>query len=57
MKYLIAGSFTVDDTIKHCKEIIDNNTDCEECIMLLIWLEELKELRQFKHKIALAFTE
>lgn len=46
---------TIDEAIKHCKDIIKRNNDCKECIEqhaeLLTWLEELKELRKFKTSI------
>ena len=43
---------TLNEAIKHCKDIIENNNYCEACINyhedLLVLLEELKELREAK---------
>lgn len=47
---------TIDDAIKHCKDIINNDNYCASCVNyhveLLAFLEELKELREFKEKNA-----
>ena len=55
-----ADTMTIDEAIEHCKEIIRKNNDCEKCIeqhaQLFVWLEELKELRVFKNKVARAFV-
>lgn len=52
------SNMTIDEAIVHCREVINNN-DCKECIeqhvQLIVWLEELKELREFKNKVARAF--
>lgn len=46
---------TLDEAIEHCSEIIAKNGECVECInehiQLRSWLEELKELREFKENI------
>ena len=44
---------TIEEAIKHCTEIIDKHTGiygCDECakehIQLVLWLKELKQLRE-----------
>ena len=41
---------TLDEAILHCKEIIENNSVCKDCIndhiQLLDWLVELKAYRE-----------
>lgn len=50
---------TVDEAIKHCYEVAKKQEYCTECaqqhLTLATWLEELKELRKFKHDVARAF--
>jgi len=62
MKIGICGAgatMTIDEAIEHCRQVIVENEDCKECIeqhaMLIVWLEELKDLREFKNKICRAF--
>ncbi|KZL88695.1 hypothetical protein [Clostridium magnum] len=49
------GNMTLNEAIDHCREIIRKSNSCDECInqhaQLLLWLEELKNLREFKRKI------
>ena len=44
---------TINDAILHCKEIIENNSTCEECKdehkQLLEWLIELREIKESKN--------
>lgn len=58
MKLNIGEILTLDEAIEHCKEVINDNSDCPKCMrehgMLLVWLEELKELRKFKNTVVRA---
>ena len=49
---------SLDEAITHCKDVVENlekSGECSECIcehyQLLIWLEELKDLRNKTNKI------
>lgn len=46
---------TLDESIKHCKDIASNKEICKECsdehYQLMNWLIELKNLRKFKEEI------
>ena len=53
------SSMSIDEAIKHCYEVAEKQKYCTECsqqhLTLAMWLEELKELRKFKHDVARAF--
>lgn len=52
---------TLDEAIEHCYEVAKKDNYCTKCanehLTLLVWLEELKELREFKRKVIKAITE
>lgn len=54
------SDMTIDEAIKHCHEVANEENYCTECakqhLTLEVWLQELKELRKFKHDVARAFT-
>lgn len=41
---------TIEQAIQHCREIVKNDFDCDDCkkeyLQLMIWLEELKSYRK-----------
>lgn len=55
------GSMSLDDAINHCVDVIRENSECRECVnehaTLMMWLEELKELRAFRRRVIKAVTE
>lgn len=54
-------NMTLDEAIKHCSDVIKENTECRKCMnehaQLLSWLEELKELRLFRKRIQKAIWD